>query len=195
MAVVHQVAALATEDVDERERIIRWVDERSGIRWYRAEPPSARRVQPTWGAVMEDARAGEFRTLVVVSLDRIGTPTARVCKAVAELVDAGVAVVSIDEGVDLRGALGAAARRTFTALAALEQGARAAATGAAGRRGGRPRFVWEPEQLAQVRAWIAQGLSVADIAAEQRLQVATTRGVVRHPSARAIERALEARPA
>lgn len=189
------VAAFATEDQDERARIAEWVGVRAEIRWYRAGPPRPRRVQVTWCALVEDARAGIFRTVVVVDLERIGTPAARVCRAVAQLTDAGAALVTLDDQVDLRGAGGASARRAFAALAALERRARAAATGAAGSRGGRPRYLWEAEHLAQVRAWIAQGVTVADIVAEKRLEVPTTSGVVRRPSARAIERALEARPA
>lgn len=131
-----------------------------------------------WARLVEDARSGD--TVVVVRLDRIGRRMSEVVSCVQSMLDRGVHVRALAQGIDTTAA--AVAPLLLAVFAALAESERAtliertaeglAAARARGAVFGRPRRVTDAVR-AQMRHLRGQGYSMAEIGKALHLHKAT----------------------
>lgn len=131
-----------------------------------------------WARLLEDVRPGDC--VVVVRLDRIGRRMTEVVASVQGLLDQGVQLRALQQGIDT--SAGAVAPLLLGIFAALAETERAvliertaeglAAARARGRTGGRARRV-TPAVTAQIEHLSSQGFSLREIATAVHLDKST----------------------
>jgi len=205
MSKRNRVVALIRVSTDEqhldaqREPIERWAEaSRTTVaEWFEEEAVSgAAKRRPELDRLLADARRGRVGTLVVAALDRLGRSAIGVMNNLHELDAAGVRVVSLRESLDFGTAAGRLVASVLAHVAEIERENLRARTraglAAARKRGktlGRPRLVWSPEEIDQLRRMRAEGLTWAQIG-ESGFRVFDSRDRAVSPSARAMRRAL-----
>ncbi|MGV9713331.1 recombinase family protein [Gordonia sp. NPDC003424] len=129
---------------------------------------SAKEQRPGLSALLAYVRPGD--TIVVVGIDRLGRSAAEVMLTIRELLDSGVVIRSLREGVDSSTATGRAVFGIMASMAELElelgRERRAAARAARRSRGmplGRPRKL-DSDQIALAERMRANGEPVPIIA-------------------------------
>lgn len=154
------------------------------------------RQRPGLARLLEEVRAGRYRAVIILSLDRLARRTRLVLELVEELTSCGVALVSCKESLDTATPQGQFVLTMFAALAQLERDLIADRTRAAlaeidhrdGDRGGRlphgyvrldERIVIDRKAANAVRrifALRASGLPLRAIAAQMNKHGASPRG-------------------
>lgn len=126
---------------------------------------------------LSHARAGDV--LVVWKLDRLGRTMKGLIDLAAELVDRGVGLRSITDGIDTAGTAGKLVFHIMAAMAEMERDLVRERTTAAliiarreGRVGGRKR-VMTPKRIEAARKLLASGMSAREIAPTIGVSVAT----------------------
>lgn len=137
------------------------------------EKVSGRKLRPARQALIDDAKAGKFDAVMVWKLDRWGRSTADLVSSIRDLDEAGVAFISLKDGIDLSTSAGRLVANVLASIAEFEaDGIRERVTAGlrhAARHGtrsgkaiGRPTIV--AERAIEVRALRSQGLSLPAIA-------------------------------
>jgi len=166
--------------------------------WY-AEPATsgAAKRRPVLDALLADARKGRFDVLVVSALDRVARDVVRLVSTLDELDRVGVSLVSLRDGFDFRGPMGRAMASLLGAIAEIERAAirsrvkaGIAAARAKGKTFGRPRMAMTADELAEVRALVARGVSLRRIQREALVKTLDARGNCKVPSVATMRRAL-----
>jgi DNA invertase Pin-like site-specific DNA recombinase len=126
--------------------------------------------RPALDALLDAARRGEIRVVMVTALDRLGRSLRNLLDLLDELRAAGCAIVSLREGVDLTTLAGRAFMQVMAVLAEFERGllservaAGLLAAKARGQKLGRPVVRPSRDAVAPLRK---RGLSWALIAKE-----------------------------
>lgn len=129
---------------------------------------STRENRPGLAALIDYARDGD--TIVTTSVDRLGRNAAEVMTTIRDLLNAGITIRTLREGIDTSTATGRMVAGIMASLAELElelQRERVAAAKAArkkrGQPIGRPKAL-KPEQIETARRLRASGEAVPDIA-------------------------------
>lgn len=139
--------------------------------------------RPRFGAMMEEARAGHFDTLIVWALDRFGRSMVKNINAVVELDRIGVQVVSVrEEWLDTGGPVRNLLLAIFSWVAEQERtrlGERTRAglerARARGKRLGRPRRHISVAELARVKALRSRHVSIREVARQLRISASVLR--------------------
>jgi len=145
----------------------------------------ARERRPALDQMVRDARAGNFKILIISGIDRIARNTRHLLNLTHELHEYGVSLISLREGIDFTTPVGQATLTILGAVSSLEleltrerikaalkaKKIRAHETGN-GWKCGRPNVV-TPEIEKQVHVLRAEGLSLRGI--EKKLNKAISR--------------------
>lgn len=145
------------------------------VRWYRDQASGTTMARPGWLHLEAAMHEGRVERIVVWRLDRLGRTASGLCALFDELNAAGIPLVSMREGFDLRTPTGKLLATVLASVAQFEtevrrerQAAGIAAAKAAGKSwGGRApgaRYKLTDEKIRQVRAMAEQGRPVAEIA-------------------------------
>jgi len=137
------------------------------------EKVSGRKLRPARQALIADAKAGKVDAVMVWKLDRWGRSTADLVSSIRDLDEAGVAFISLKDGIDLSTSAGRLVANVLASIAEFEaDGIRERVTAGlrhAARHGtrsgkaiGRPTIA--AERAIEVRALRSQGLSLPAIA-------------------------------
>jgi len=117
------------QELDSQRLAVEGWAEREGtsITWYEEGAVSdAARSCPVLEQMVKDARAGNFKVLVVHALDRIARDVVRLVTTRDELDHVGVGVVSLREGLDFRGPMGRAMASVLGAIGEISRADRLA---------------------------------------------------------------------
>lgn len=138
-----------------------YADRISGARWTRLG----------LDRLMADVRAGKLDVVLVVKLDRLGRSLPHLAQLVSELDRCAVALICTSQGIDTSND-NPAGRLQMHVLAAVAEFERAlirertkaglAAAAAAGRKGGRPKFIMTPERKAILAN--SRSMTIAEVA-------------------------------
>ena len=138
---------------------------------------STREQRPGLGALLDYARPGD--TIVVTGIDRLGRSVAEVMTTIKDLLDRGIIIKTLREGVDSSTPTGRAVMGIMASLAELElelgRERRSAAKAARRARGlpiGRPRAL-DAEQIALAERMRANGEPIPVIASTLGVSRAT----------------------
>lgn len=104
VATFHRVSTGRQDEAGARAELARWC-EASGatvVRAYEEVASGAAAKRPMLDEALQTARRREFDVLVCVRLDRLGRSLERILSTLREFSDAGVRVVVLAQGLDLR---------------------------------------------------------------------------------------------
>jgi DNA invertase Pin-like site-specific DNA recombinase len=185
-AIYGRVSTLTNQSTEMQVRDLRQLADRRGfevVREYLDEGFSgAKSSRPALDEMLEDAKRGKFRVLLVWKLDRLGRSLAHLVRLLEDLRACNVELVSFSEGLDFTTTTGKLLYQMLSAFAEFERdcirervrsGLRNAR--AKGKRLGRPPKVVDAARIARLRA---QGLSWRTVAAQVGSNTATVRRAV-----------------
>lgn len=147
--------------------------------WYRDKQSGRTMARPGWQRLEAELAAGRVSRIVAWRLDRLGRTARSITDLIARLVESGIGLVSIRDGLDIATPAGRLGAHILASVAAYEvevSGERVRAGIAATRTRGVKWGGWEPgrrrvdaEQLGAARILYERGEGVAAIARATRL--------------------------
>ena len=136
---------------------------------------STRQQRPGLAALLDYAREGD--AIVVVGIDRLGRNAAEVMTTIRELVERGIVLLSLREGIDTSNATGRMVAGILASLADLElELGRERRTAARDARRARGQAIGRPKALDQSKVTLAQRMHATG---ESATTIAATLGVSR----------------
>jgi DNA invertase Pin-like site-specific DNA recombinase len=177
-AIYLRVSSRSQDTQSQEPDLKRWAQaqpEGQTVRWYRDRFTGKTMDRPGFNRLTADLQAGKVDRVVVWRLDRLGRTAQGLTALFQDLLDRGVGLVSMTEGLDLATPAGRLMANVLASVAAYETEVRAerimagqAAAREAGKVwGGSPkgrRLKVSPEQETTLRRLKGEGLGVSAIA-------------------------------
>jgi DNA invertase Pin-like site-specific DNA recombinase len=178
-AIYVRVSSKTQDEASQLPELQRFAGGAGGeARWYRDTFTGTTMERPAWRKLERAIAGGEVSRVVVWRLDRFGRTAKGLTALFADLVERGVGMVSVREGIDLSTPAGRMMANVIASVAQYETEVRSerqlAGIAAAKEKGvtfGRPkgsgkgkRLVVTPEQEASAVRLRAEGMAVAAIA-------------------------------
>lgn len=180
VAIYVRVSSSTQDTRSQEPDLKRWASTHdTPVVWYRDVASGSKMERPGWDRLMQAVRAGEVSEVACWRLDRLGRTAVGLTQLFAELVERGVNLVSIKDGLDLGTSAGRLMAHVLASVAQYEREVRAErqragidAAKVAGVRFGRPavgkgngtRTKVTTEQEGTVRRLASEGQSKAAIA-------------------------------